>query len=213
MQTHGTLTSQLNNTKIVYSTTTTNGTSNVTLAGQIVTKVTCDYSDYATYAPALNSTYPTDSTFLATTVEINQLNAQLAEIVTTYTSTATAIPATTYNEQSSQVEVPIQEHPNFSDWAADWDDANQRFFPSSDKYGITSYIKGTTTVTVTSYFTSKPTDDRSNIGKIQSPGGDYSETNQWLLVGANRSKQGANWVMAKTYLYSATEWSSDIYGT
>jgi len=211
MQTYGTLTSQLNNTKIVYSTTTTNGTSNTTLAGQIVTVQTCDWANITTYAPALNSAYPSDSTMLATTVEIQQMPGQLAQITTTYTSTATALPSTTYNEQSSQIEVPIQEHPNFGDWAADWDSDNQRFIDSSDKAGIASYIKGTTTVTVTSYYTSKPTDDRSSIGKIQSPGGDYSESNQWLLVGANRSKQGATWVMQKTYLYSATEWNSDIY--
>ena len=144
-------------------------------------------------------------------MERNQKPGGLCEIVTTYTSPATTLPETTYAEQSSQIEVDIREHPNFSDWADDWDDDNERFKLSSDKAGIKSYIKGTTTVAVTSYYNSMPSDDRANIGKIQNPGGSYSGANKWLLVGANRSKQGPIWVMQKTYLYSAKDWNSDIY--
>ena len=72
--THGTLTSVTNNTKEVFSTTTANGTSNSTLSGQIVVTITCDWADKSSYAPALNSAYPSDSLYLATTVEINQKN-------------------------------------------------------------------------------------------------------------------------------------------
>jgi len=211
MNTYGTLTSVTNNTKEVFSTTTNNGTSNSTLSAVFTVTVTCDWEDRTSYTPALNSAYPSDSAFIATTVERNQKSAGLCEIVTTYTSPATTLPDTTYAEQSSQVEVDIREHPNFSDWADDWDDDNERFVLSSDKAGIKSYIKGTTTVTVTTYYNSKPSSDRNNIGKIQNPGSDYSGTNNWLLVGCNRSKQGPIWVMAKTYLYSAKAWNTDIY--
>jgi hypothetical protein len=211
MTSYGTLTSVTNNTKEVFSTTTGNGTSNSTLSGVFTVTITCDWTDRGTYTSALNSAYPSDSAFIATTVERTQKPGGLCEIVTTYTSPATTLPDTTYAEQSSQVEVDIREHPNFSDWADDWDDENERFNLTSTKAGIKSYIKGTTTVTVTSYYNSMPSDDRANIGKIQTPGGSYSGTNSWLLVGANRSKQGPIWVMSKTYLYSAKDWDTDIY--
>lgn len=212
MRTYGTFTSVQNGTKEVFTTTTANGTSNNQLGGQIVVTVMCAWSDRMTYTPALNSAYPDDASFLATNIERNQKPGGLCEIVTTYTAAATSVPDTTYTEQSSQIEVDIREHPNFSDWSDDWDDENERFKLSSDKAGIKSYIKGSTTVTVTSYYTSKPSTDRDNIGKRQTPGGDYGSADNWLLVGCNRSKQGTLWVMQKTYLYSAKPWSEDIYG-
>jgi len=211
LHTYGSLSSVTNNTKEVFTTTTGNGTSNSTLSGQVVVTITCNYADRASYTPALNSFYPDDSTFIATSVERNRKPGGLCEIVTTYTAPATELPDTTYTEQSSQIEVDIREHPNFSDWADDWDDDNERFKLSSSKAGIKSYIKGTTTVTVRSYYNSKPSSNRSDIGKIQNPGSDYSGSSNWLMIGSNRSKQGPIWVKENVYLYSAKAWDSDIY--
>lgn len=209
---HGTLTSVTNQTKEVFATQTTNGSSSNTLSGTVTKTITCNWSERTTYTPALNSAYPDDSTFTASAIERTQKTGGLCEIVITYTAPATSLPATAYIEQTSTMEVDIREHPNFSDWASDWDSENNEFLPSSTKYGIKSYIKGTTTVTVRSFYTSKPSSDRGNIGTIQNPGGDYTGTNKWLLTGSNRSQQGPLWVKENTFLYSAKDWNEDIYG-
>lgn len=212
MNTYGTLTSQISSIDEVISATTSNGTSSFVVSGQVVQVIVCDWSARASYTPTLYSAYPADSSYIATDIRRKIKPGGLCEITITYTAPATDIPATAYIEQSSQMEVDIREHPNFSDWADQWDQENERFLPSSSKSGIKSYIKGTTTVTVRSFYASKPSSDRANIGTIQNPGSDYSGTNNWLLVGSNRSQQGPLWIKENIYLYSAKAWDEDIYG-
>jgi hypothetical protein len=211
MKSYGTITEQKQPLKIEFSSSTANGASSVNTAGTITVTKTCDWASRASYTPALQSAYPTDSLYLLISAAQEQLPAGLCKITLTYQATSTATPDTTYVEQSSQENVSIQEHPDFEDWAADWDEENQRFKSGTSKYGITSYVKGTTTVTKTAYSTSKPSSERDSIGKLESPGGSYGSSANWLLIGANRSKQGAFWIMQKTYLYSAVAYNSDIY--
>lgn len=207
MHTYGPISLIKNGTTIQKSVTGNNNG-----AGVIKVTHTCEWEDIDSHTPALNSALSGNPSYLLTDVTQEQIPGNLGKLTLTYTATSEELPATTYNEQSSQVEVPIQEHPDFSDWSSDWDEEAQAFKPSSDKYGITSYIKGSTTVTVTDYFNTKPASEKDSIGKTEAPGGDYGAAAKWLLIAANRSKQGKWWVMQKTYLYSANDWNSDIYG-
>lgn len=123
------------------------------------------------------------------------------------------LPSTTFDEQTSYVELDIRQHPNFASLkATGWDDEKGEFLPSSPHYGITSYIVGSTQVTVTTYHRSQPSSSYALVGTKQAPGGGFGGTNNWLVIGTSRKKSGEN-LYAKeiTYLYSAKGWSSDIY--
>ena len=208
---YGTLTSLTNNTKITITSQTQNGTSSVNTGGIEVVTIMCDWTERATYVPAPLSPLSSGSPFLLTNAEIEQLPASLCRITLTYSASAQSLPSTTYSEQSSQVEEPIQTHPDFADWADEWDSTNQQFLPSSSKYGITSYIKGSITVTVAVYSSSKPSFGGSNVGTLASPGSDYGSADNWLIIGSNRSLQGSWWVTTTQYLYSPQAYDSDIY--
>jgi len=133
-----------------------------------------------------------------------RLDGNIGEITETYTEqgggyVGAGVPETTWSENSSQMEVDIKLHPNYDEA---WEE---------DKAGVDSYIVGTTTVTKSEYFTSKPSSDRSSLGTRRSPGGDYGSSANWLLIGSNRTKQGEYWVRSNTYLYSELPWDNDIY--
>lgn len=207
MNEYGTLTVQKNG-QVEQSTISSNFQQ---IAGTITVVQTCDWADRYTYVPTLSSANPDNAAYLLTNYTIEEITGNLAKINLIYTAQAETLPATTAVEQSSQVEVDIREHPSFSDWSAEWDSTNQQFLPTSTKYGITSYIRGTTTVTITEYFWSKPSSNRGNIGKTQSPGGDFGDGTNWLVIGSTRQLQNNLWTRVTTYLYSATAWNADIY--
>jgi len=213
MHTYGdtNLPTQPTNNKVTYSASTGNGTSNFSTSGSVTEEITCAWTDRATNTPALFAAWATDATYLLTEAIQEQLPLGLCKITLTYTAAATSVPATSYSEQTSQVEEPIQTHPSFSSWAADWDDTAQAFIPSSTKYGITSYVKGTTTVTKTEYYNSRPSKGFANVGKLQTPGGDYTESGQYLIIGCSRSQQAALWLLTTVYQYSAVAYNTDIY--
>jgi len=206
---HGTLTVVTNDVREQFTADPTN----TNQGGGIIVTRTCDWDDRDSNTPSLLSAYAGGSPYLLVNVDRRKLPNNLAQIVLTYNATVNAVPDSSYVEQSNQIEVDIREHPHFNDWADDWDNEAEAFVPGSSKYGIKSYIKGSTTVTRTDYFNSKPASAKGDIGKLESPGTGYGSSANWLLVGANRAKQGNFWVMQKTYLYSAVAYNSDIYSS
>lgn len=192
----------------IYGTFTTVRTSlktELTINSQLVTSgvITeswqCATSDLATHVPAVNTTYPTNANYILTNASVRNLTAALSEYTLTYATNFDSLPSTTVIEQSSREDIPIKDNPHYDDsWA-------------TSKAGVDHYIGGTTTVTVTEYFDSQPSSNRAHIGKIQSPGGGYSEENGWLVIGTNRQQQGIFWMRVTTYLFSAIGWDTDIY--
>jgi len=124
-----------------------------------------------------------------------------------------AIPTTTYESQGTMVELDIRQHPDWdTKFKTHWDDAKGEFKLTSEYRGITSYIVGSVTVTKTEYFSSQPTDRYSSIGTLEVPGGGYSGTNKWLIIGTARRKVGEGlYSRETTYLYSAKGFSTDLY--
>ena len=110
--------------------------------GSFTQTITCLWTDRTTTAPAINSLYPANQHYYLQQIENVELDAGLCEITLTWVTDFDVLPPATAVEQSSQQEVPIQEHPNFSDWSSDWDAANNQFISTSTKYGISSYLKG-----------------------------------------------------------------------
>lgn len=187
---------------------------NLNVNGSITQTITCDWSDIDSNTPALSSYYTGSTTYILTSVTQEELPASLAKITLTYTAQYDSLPATTVVEQNSMERVAIQEHPSFSSWSSEWDNTAGAFIPSSSKYGITDYVTGSTTATLTEYFESKPGNNGAHIGKLQYPGGDcIGDATNWLVIGSNRQQQGIFWVRVTTYQYSAKAWNSDIYST
>lgn len=201
METYGTLTEIVNQN--VYDRTEAGFTITITK--------TCAWADRDTYTPAIGTAHPTATAYTLSTAKQEQQKGGLCQITLTYFAANDSLPAKTAVEQTSQIEVPIQEHPDFASWAADWDSENQRFLASSDKAGITSYIKGSTTVTVTEYFSSKPASPFEDVGTLDSPGADYGSADNWLVIGATRQKVGNYWTVERVHLYSAVPYNPDVY--
>lgn len=123
------------------------------------------------------------------------------------------VPSTTFDETTSYVELDIRQHPNFASLkSTGWDDEKGEFLPTSKHYGVTSYIVGSTQVTVTSYHRSQPSSGYQSVGGVGAPGGGFGGARNWIVVGSGRRKVGEN-LFAKeiVYLYSAKGWDADIY--
>lgn len=134
------------------------------------------------------------------------------QTVVTEANATQTLPATTYESQGSMTELPIQQHPDFDTWSSEWDEAAGAFKSSSDKYGVTSYIVGSVTVTKTEYFATQPTDRYASVGTLEAPGGSYSGANKWLIIGTARRKVSDTLYTRETqYLYSAKGFDTDIY--
>lgn len=208
MDTYGSLTSVTNSTRIDRVANTPHVTN-----GVITQTITCSWDDKDTHTPSLNSEHPENSNYTLQAATQERIPGDLCKITLTYATDFDELPDTTVVEQSSQEQVDIREHPNFGDWSAEWDAEAEAFLPSSSKYGISSYIKGTTTVTVTEYFASKPASRRNDIGTLDSPSVDYGSAENWLIIASTRQQQGTFWTRQTTYLWSAKPWNADIYGS
>ena len=131
------------------------------------------------------------------------LTWEAADATTFAEGTSNPIPGTTYDEQTSYVELDIRQHPDFASFTG-WDNENKEFTSTSKYYGITSYIVGSTTVTKTEYFGSQPASNYTSVGSLGTPGGGYSGAGKWLIIGSGRRKIGDNLYARETvYLYSA----------
>jgi len=201
-------------TRVRRTANTSNGTSS-TLTGFTVEVVFISDSSAAdSLIPSLGSSYGSPySNALLTESEKEPYKVGLTRITLIYTAQSDSTPPTSYSESSSQISAPIQEHPNFLDFADKWDDENQRWLASSGKT-ILSYIRGSTQIVRREYFSSMPSSDRGNIGYIENPGGPYTgDSDKFILVGSNISLQGSFWVKENTYLYSQDGWDSDFYSS
>lgn len=198
--------------KIQITSNLPNGSSSFNTGGTKVKTIVCRWVDREDNTPAPQTPFEDGSPYLLTDATQEQMQGGFCRLTLTYTASYTALPDTTYSEQTSQLEVPIQEHPNFADWEDDWDETEKAFKPGTDKYGITSYIKGSSTVTKVEYFSSRPSHRFDDVGTLDTPGGDYTGSNHYLIIGATRSKQGNFWTVTTTYQYSKVEFNSDIYG-
>lgn len=206
---------------VTFTGTLPKGSVGASAGGKVVVEKVCQYADRAANTPALFSAFADDSNYKLTEVRQERQNT-LCKITLTYTYDVTAdaistlsTPATTYVEQSSTIEAPITQHPKWKDgtWNEEFNATKDGFLPSSDKHGIESYLVGTCTVTVTNYSITKPSSLRGSIGTIQDPGGDFTGESKWLLIGANRTKQGGFWAHSKTYLFRPIAWSNEgVYG-
>lgn len=137
----------------------------------------------------------------------------LIKQTTVYEGADSEVPATTYESQGSAVELDIRQHPDFeTKFKADWDAEKGEFKADSAYWGITSYLVGSVSVTKTTYHASQPTDDYADIGTLAAPGGGYSGTGKWLIIGTSRAKIGEGlYSKSTTYQYSAKGWDEDIY--
>lgn len=187
-----------------------------TLGVYTVTKeITCDVGSVGSLTPSLGSTISDGGkTYFLTESGDETLPGSLSKITLVYSAQGTEddeLPATSYNESVSTMEVDIKLHPDFSDWEDDFDSEKEAFKPGTPKYGITSYLVRTRTVTKSEYFSGDPGGDEADGCTIESPGGGFGGSGKWLNLGSSRSKQGDIWIRETTYLYSGKGWDSEIY--
>jgi hypothetical protein len=214
-QVYGDLSTNAKNVKITLTSQTSNGTSSVNTGGQIIQEFDVLWTDRATYTPAQFTACPDYPNFLLTNATQEMRLLGMCHITLTYQASYSATPATQYTEQNGSMDIPIEEHPDFDDWADEelFDDNGQfiGFIDTSDKYGVTSYIGPTSIVTKKEYFTSEPTDERGTIGQTQNPGRDYEGDTNWLIIGSSRALEGLFWTRTTTFRWSAVDWNADVY--
>lgn len=179
--------------------------------GAVIEVYKCKWAERGSYIILPNTAHPTFSGYVSKKCTAERLPGGLCEIQVSYATNYKELPDTTYVEQSGIIQESIKNHPKFSEYASDWDEATGDFKPGTPKYGITTFAVGTRSVTKTEYFTTKPSDRTSSIGKIENPGSDYSDAGHWLITESNRIQQDSFWIRQTSYLYSAILWDTDFY--
>lgn len=174
--------------------------------------LTCDWDSRNSNTPDIGDI---EEDMLLVSASQEQAQGGLCKITLIYENSVSAladVPSTTYDEDTSYIELSIQQHESFSGWSADWDEEKGEFKPSSDKYGITSFIVGSTVVTKTEYSTSQPSSRYNDVGTLEAPGGGYAGSNNWLIIGCSRRKISDGLYARETkYLYSAKAFNTDLY--
>jgi hypothetical protein len=196
-------------------------TYNLTNTGnQYIEEIYCNWSSRNSNTPLIGTTNGEGYKLISAQQEQGDnatakitLTWEKADGTTFAEGTSNPIPATTYDEQTSYTELDIRQHPQFeSTLSDDWDEDNNQFNSSSQWYGVTSYIVGSTVVTKTEYFGSQPPSNYQMVGKLDTPGGGYTGANKWLVIGSGRRKIGDNLYARETqYLYSDKGWDTTIY--
>jgi hypothetical protein len=175
---------------------------------------------YATNAlPSLNVGDSIDSEVITTLENETYGLGMTKQTITTETRSlldgegVEIVPDTEFSEQTSYVELDIRQHPSFATLkASGWDDEKGEFLPTSQYYGVSGYIVGSTQVTKTSFHRSQPSSDYGLVGSLGAPGGGFGGTNNWLIIGSSRRKVGENlYAKELVYLYSARGWDTTIY--
>jgi hypothetical protein len=141
------------------------------------------------------------------------LTWEIADSTTFSDGTSNPIPSTTYDEQTSYVETPIQQHPQWEATLSEtWDYDAKDWLEGSPYIGVYHFIEGSTTVIKTEYFGSKPASNYLMVGRLELPGGGYVGNNKWLVIGSNRRKIGDNLYARETvYLFKAEGYDTTIY--
>jgi hypothetical protein len=184
--------------------------------GTAVIEITCDWNEQGTLVPTINSPHPTLTGYWLANIEAEELPGSICKATLTYTAQYQTLPATSYREETSSETVDIRLHPSFNSWASYWDD-DLGTFPQGTVIsgqpfgGVRDFYVGTTTVTKTEYFDSQPSDEFTNIGKLQTPNGAYGSASNWLVISSTKEMQGYYWIRVTQYLYSAVGWNTLIY--
>jgi len=179
--------------------------------GTAVVIQTVDYNDQS-LLPSINASHPTLAGYILTTLETEQLPGGICRANLTYTNHFQSLPSTTYVEQASIQEAPIQEHPSFSTWvsAGYWDSTNNVFTSTSPFYGVSSFRLASANVIKTEYFDSQPSSRFSNLTQLEMPDGSYPGTAvNWMIIASNRRQYNANWTRETNYEYG--NWNTGIY--
>lgn len=122
-------------------------------------------------------------------------------------------PPDDVSENGSVLTVDIRKHPNFSDFRIHWDNDKQEFKATAPAYlqGVTNFIVGTSTVTVTKFSLTEPADVQGTLGKIADPGHGYGSSGNWLVITGYKVKRGAFWARTLVYQYSSLPVPPEIY--
>jgi hypothetical protein len=193
-------------------------TNNVEFNGTAVILITCDWNDRSTLVPTINSPHPTLTGYWLTTVDAEEMPGSICKATLTYTAQYNSLPATTFIEESSSYRESITQHPSFSSWASQYNQELGMFPPgtiiSGQNFGgVSDYIVGTTTVTMTEYFDSMPDSNHTLIGQLEVPNEAYGEATNWMITGSTRQQQGYFWIRVTVFQYSAIGWNTQIYTT
>ena len=170
----------------------------------------CDAEDTLEFIPAIGDIDDEGYYFIGAITESQP--AGILYVTLNYELTFTSVPATTYTEKSSAVELDIRQHPLFaSTLSTYWDNERAEFKPDSPYYGITSYVVGSTSVVKTEYFADKPSAAYASIGTLSVPGGGYTGDGKWMIVGSTRGRNNGFWTVETEYVYSAKGYNTTIY--
>ncbi|MBU3720743.1 MAG: hypothetical protein FGM22_08305 [Burkholderiaceae bacterium] len=119
------------------------------------------------------------------------------------------LPPDEYTESANEVEVPIEAHPNFKDFATV---ANGAIFSTEGDFkgwtktspfsGFLTYKVGSVTESVTKYYWGKPASVTSLVGQVEG---------NWLTVSGSIARRYPYWVRTINRIYSTVPWNTTIY--
>lgn len=122
-----------------------------------------------------------------------------------------------FEADANPIEIPIEQHPNFSPGQSQYDDAGNIVTPYVNglKPGVTSYQVPQPTFTRTeilSSFTFSEANIISNVGKRNAPTGMTSPTaNKWLKTRLSLRQSGNVVEKTESWQYAGNGWDTDIY--
>ncbi len=176
----------------------------------------------------LGSADPADATIVLQSIEFEPTPGGGYEtVVLTYGSPNPSMGPTppagtvTYEADANMIDIPIEQHPDFSSGSSTYDDAGNLIVPCINtelKPGVTSYQVPCPTFTrseVLSSFTFSEANIISAVGTRNAPTGMTSPTaNKWLKTRLSIRKNGNVVEKSETWQYAgpgSRVWDSDIY--
>lgn len=196
------------------------------------------YSQWRQWVPKIYSKHPENSHIWLTHVEVEQTGGPRCKVTLSYepgdnpaNNDELQMPGDAngreFSEQGASLELPIQEHPDFDDNekfpGKIWEGKQFMGFENlkeneHNKFGVTHFIPGTMTVTVTTYSRNEPAEVKDLIGKLVDPPGYHSYTgkkNFLIITASNNSPRtrvhGAFWGTVAVYQFNKAGWDKDIY--
>lgn len=190
----------------------------VSVHGDVITRVyRTAYANWRASVPLYGSPHPLAPFCLLISAIARQIEGgPLCDVALRYEESGgdpLVTPPTEVSESGSVIEVDIRQHPSWSAWAEHWDAGKQAFKSSAPSYllGVSKYVVGSSTVTVTKYTSNKPAPVQGDLGQIINPGHGYGETGHWLVTTGYVSKRGAFWGRTLVYQYSSRPVPMEIY--
>lgn len=119
------------------------------------------------------------------------------------------LPPDEYTETSNAVEVPIEKHPDFKNFATD---ANGAIFEADGTFkgwkkdsefaGYKTYLVGSVTESVTKYFWYQPPSVSTLIGSVQG---------NWRIASGGIARRYPYWTQTINRIWSEVAWNTTIY--